>query len=288
MRSASVSFAVWGLAALCFVNSVNAQEQRGRVFRTEIYNGGTRTVRYNAAGLSPGESQSLRELERLENETSYLRSLEELKKEYVASERVLEPYRRSVQQMEYGVDRTMSVGGYAGGWGYNPGVYAGWGGFPSYAVGAYGWGGYGAYAPMYGTRTVTRSLAAGMGDEGVMKANISRTIAAQATEEYATIVDRSGERALARASASPTLRVALGMPADRGTRPDGGTRPAAAAERTPVTLTLTSGETVRGVKLEEKGNWFIVTLAGGKTLRLRESEVSRIETAPSGTKPASD
>jgi hypothetical protein len=288
MRGASVSFAVWSLAALSFVNTVSGQEQRGRVVRTEIYNGGTRTVRYNGAGISPGEAQSLRELERLENETSYLRSLEDLKKEYVASERILEPYRRSVQQMEYGVDRSMGYGAFAGGYGYAPAVYAGWGGFPSYAVGTYGWGGYAPYGfGAYGMGSESRSLATGMGgNEGVMKANIARTIAAQATAEYASAVDRAAERAVVRASASPTLRVALGMPAERAPKAGGDIR--TVATDSPVTLTLTSGEVVRGQKYEEKGNWFIVTLSGGKTLRLRENEVARIETSPTGVKPASD
>ncbi|MGL4552656.1 MAG: hypothetical protein ACRC33_15895 [Gemmataceae bacterium] len=277
MRSASVSFAVWGLVAL----SAAGQEPGGRVNRVEIYNGATRTVRYNAPGLSPGESQSLRELERLENEAHFLREVDALKREYVASERSLEPVRRSVQRSLYGTDTTTtSLSGFATGSDY-PTVVGSFGAYPAYPYRGF------ASAGTFGDRTTTnRSLENGVGDEGVLKAALARTIAQQATAEHAAAVSRAHELAVARAS-SPALRVAMGIPAEgRAARADG-IRPVA-DDSSPVTLTLKGGETVRGVRVEEKGAWFTVTLAGGRQMRVRESEVVRIETAPGGVKPASD
>jgi len=280
MRRAFVSIAVWGLALLS-VAPASGQEPRGGVVRTEIYNGATRTVRYNSADLSPGEARSLQELERLENEISYLRDLDGVKREYVASERILEPHRRLVQQALYGVNVTgTSYTGYSGG-AYPTGVRgAGWGGY------GYGYGGYGDSITSGGGTTVNRSLSNGVGYEGALKTALATTIAGQATAEYALAVSSASDRALVRASGSPTLRVAMGLPADGRGRADGAFRPVAGEVESPVTLTLASGEKVRGTRMDEKGNWIIVTLSGGRQLRLRESEVVRIETAPSGTKPA--
>jgi len=258
------------LSALVSAVPANAQS-RDRVARIEIYNGATRTVNYVAPDLSPGEALSLREMERLENETGYLRDLSALKREYAASERQLEPYRRLVQQQLYGISisdtATSSFVSYpAGAWGR----------------GGWGWaGGYGMGVPAVGgnTSAVTHSLANGMGDEGVMKSAMALAIAQQSTADYASTVDRAYDRAMARVSASPALRASLRLPERRES---GSIRTAGSEEASPVVLTLKNGDKVRGTKMEEKGNWLVVTMPGNRTLRLRESEVVRIETAPSG------
>lgn len=262
MRTVLPLFAA--LAALLSALPVAAQTRNG-VSRIEIYNGGTRTVRYVATDASPGEAASLREMERLENETGYLRDLSDLKREYVVSERRLEPYRRLVQQTLYGIDTTgTTFSTFAA---YPPGAW-GRGTWPFASVGAFP--AYGAFpAAIGGDRsTVTRSLATGMGDEGVLKAAMAGVIAQQSTADYAATVDRSYDRAVAR----------IGGAREPRRLDSGAVRPAGAEDENGVVLTLKGGDQVRGTKLEEKGNWMIVTLPGNRQLRLRESEVVRIET----------
>src|SRR5262245_19490890 len=84
---------------------------RPGVQQMEIFNGGTRTVRYFGRDLSPSESTMLRELERLENESGYVGDLQSLKRQYVASERLLETNRALVQQSLYGREISTSASG---------------------------------------------------------------------------------------------------------------------------------------------------------------------------------
>src|SRR5262249_11291946 len=88
-------------------------EEKPRIHRMEIYNNGVRTVRYfGSAGLSRGEDSVMRDLERAENEMSYIDVLQVVKSLYLASERILEPHRRIVQEQLYGLSSTTS--GFAG------------------------------------------------------------------------------------------------------------------------------------------------------------------------------
>src|SRR5258708_5025957 len=80
----------------------DAARPPGGVGPIEIYNGPNRTVHYVAPTLSPSERSALRDLARAENESAYADDLLALKREYVGSERALEPYRRSIQQQLYG------------------------------------------------------------------------------------------------------------------------------------------------------------------------------------------
>jgi len=271
--------------------SSRALNGKDKVHRMEIISGLTQNVRYFGTTLTPDEASTVRELERLENEMAYVRNLIALKQQYVTSERVLEPHRREVQLQLYGVDITQSSYGAAtAGFGY----YNRLGALPAYT-----YAGYGGYAaPMVGLgagfdRTVSYSLANGVGYEGPVKEALSKTLAQQATPEYAASLERSYDRLALRASASPTLRVALGLPRPAETRRERDAIRTVAGEvdrpTAPVVLTLKSGEVVRGKKMTEQKDWIVVDRVGGGRVRIRASEVVRIDETPTGgIRPASD
>jgi hypothetical protein len=260
------------------------------VHRMVIRNGATQTVHYIAGrDVSPGDAATLRDLEGAENEAMYAHDLQRLKMQYVASERQLEPERRFVQMALYGQSINVSdAGGYAGGLGgYGPGFRFG-GGYPYYGYGGlgYGYGGLGWGGGIYGSSSasVNRSLANGMGDEGVLKNMISQVIAQEATPNYRATAMRNYNAAVARAGESNTLRVALGLPERKAGGPN---RYAAAESEAPFVLTLKNGEQVAGAKMTTEGDFYVVETATRK-VRVLKSEVTRIDEAKAAVKPASE
>jgi hypothetical protein len=246
--------------------SPDVAKQPAGVGRIEIYEGPRRTVQYVAPNLSPGEQAALNDLARAENETAYANELLALKRLYVDSERTLEPYRRFIQQQLYGfsTDSTSSgfvssgFGGFGGG-GFFPYVF----GDNAYGT---GWGG-----GLFGgaTTTTSRSLANGMGDEGVMKAAFARQIASQADPAFAAGAARDMGVAMGRIGASEQLAKSFGL--NRGN-----IAPAAAATAPHIVLTLKNGDKVDGTLYGEDADWFRVDTATG-TVSVRKSEVTKVE-----------
>jgi len=72
------------------------------VHRMVIINGKDRIVHYFSKSGSAAEQAALRNLERAENEASYADALQELKRQYVATESAMEARRRQVQMQLYG------------------------------------------------------------------------------------------------------------------------------------------------------------------------------------------
>jgi hypothetical protein len=257
------------------------------VHRMVIRNGATQTVHYIAGrDVSPGDAATLRDLEGAENEAMYASDLQRLKMQYVASERLLEPERRFIQMALYGQSITVSgnsgYSGYLGGSGYR---FAG--GYPFYGYSPYGgYGAYGGGGMVYGgsSATVNRSLANGMGDEGVLKNMLSQVIAAEATAPAMATAMRNYNAAVARAGQSNALRVALGLPEAKA----GGPNPyryAAAESSAPVVLTLKNGRTVEGSKMTTEGDFYVIETPT-RRVRVVKSEVAGIDEAKSGVKPA--
>lgn len=276
------------LAASVFGEGPSARRTatRGRVTRMDILDGSRQTVRYFGDNVSPGESSTLRDVERLENEKNYLNNLQTLKDQYVVSERLLEAHRRMVQLQLYGRDITKSSYGntYAasyGGYGYNYpsfGWYNGWGGGMSPSVSA----------SAGSSQTERLSLAEGVGPESAIKQAMAGVLAQQSTPEYAAKVDRAYDMALLRASGSPALSVAMGMPAPGRSNPTPGVGYDATPLPAPVVLTLQDGEKVYGRKLTEKGDFYIVEQASGSE-EVRKSAVMRIQRGKAaGVVPATD
>jgi hypothetical protein len=256
------------------------------VHRMVIRNGAVQSVHYIAGrDVSPGDAATLRDLEGAENEAMYARDLQRLKMQYVASERLLEPERRFIQMALYG--QSINVGanngfsGYLGGPGYRFG-----GGYPYYGLSPYGGWGFGGLGTVFGSTSasVNRSLANGMGDEGVLKNMLSQVIAADATPNAMAAAMRNYNAAVARAGQSNGLRVALGLPEAKAGAPSP-YRYAAAESRAPVVLTLKNGQTVEGSKMTPEGDFYVIDTPTRK-VRVLKSEVAGIDEAKSGVKPA--
>ncbi len=278
---------------------------RPGVHRMEINNGSAQTVRYFGVRLSPGESAALRDLERGENEVAYLRNLQDLKRQYVSDERQLEATRSQAQQEFYG--RYMGTGGYGGlgnvasldvdgnylaALNLRSGYYAGqgFGGVYGsyYAPSVYSGLGYGrGITGLLGSGTLASGQGYGSGIVDPLKDSLASVIAKQATPEYAALVDRDLDRAIAQAGASKTLSVALGLP-DASRESDSYIRPAAAETEpvAPVVVTLKDGTVLRGSKLEETKDWVIVVTAKGRKTRVRPTEVVRIDEGKGAVVPA--
>jgi hypothetical protein len=250
------------------------------VSRMEIYEGPNRTVYYFGSGASSSEKATLSELQRAENEMDYLNKLQTLRRLYVNNELTLQPQRLYVQEQLYGTQISYGQTSLMAGYGF--GGY-GMGGFNNY-VNAYGpytssfypyGGGFSGYLGG-GSTNVVRSLAYGMGDEGVLKNNIAPVIAQQmGSPEYAQKVIHDYHTALADASASP--RLARGLRLD-GRRPGEGVPVEFGRDRPPVTLTLKSGDRVEGSTMKEEGDFYVVDTPRGQT-SVRKSEVVRIDKA---------
>jgi hypothetical protein len=226
--------------------------------RIEVYDGPQRTVHYVAPDLSPGEQAALSDLARTENEAAYADELLALKRSYVDSELLLEPYRRSIQQQLYGYSTTSTYSGYVSSGGYYP--YVGWSGY-----------GYGGDPSYFGgaTTTVSRSLANGVGYEGPLKDAMARKIAADAGPEYADGAARAKSVALGRIAGSERLAKSFNLTGSNVV-------PAAAISAPHITLTLKSGEKVDGTLYGEDADWFRVDTASG-TVSVRKADVNRVE-----------
>jgi hypothetical protein len=187
------------LALGFFASSVYCQD----VHKMEILNGSTRTVHYFADRATPQEHAALAELTRLENESALADELVLLRRQYVNDERLFEAHRTNVQRLLYGYSTQYSAGLYPEYWpGY--GWNWGWGG---YSFGNWG-GGLGVYPYLYGGYygTSSRSLAHGVGDEGRIKTEMARTLAAQATPGYAAEVNQALQKVRSSADLPKSLR----------------------------------------------------------------------------------
>jgi len=273
-----------------------ARQRRGSVTKMEIFNGPSRTVRYFGTNLSPAEASTVRELETLENESTYARDLQTVKREYVRSEQVLEPSRRVYQQVIYNPDNLLWP------------TYAAWPG--AYGYGGYGYGGYGgygapsahasyfrtpfvntAYLPLSGPGYSYLGASGGVGGlpdalpaESRIKDAMSAVIAREATPEYVTQLERATERVAMRATVSPTLRVAFGLPDPKTAlreRYDYRLAEGEVSGPSRITLTLKGGDQIRALKMREDGDWFVIDTAE-ESLRIRQSEVVRISRPRNG------
>jgi hypothetical protein len=227
--------------------------------RLEIYEGPNRTVYYFGGG-TPAERRNLMALELAENDLTYAQNLHALKRQYVNSERILEPQRRYVQEQLYGVQISYGTYNSLAGYGFGYGGYA----YP-YAY-PYNWGGYGMTAANGylggGYTSFVRSLQFGMGDEGVLKSAFAPVIARDAASpDYMAQALTNYSAALARVGPLPQD----GRSGDWG----------------PVTLTLNDGKKVEGTAMHEKGDWYVVDIDGGGKTYVRKTEVKRIDQSKS-------
>jgi hypothetical protein len=265
----------------------------GSVHRMVIQEGPNRQVRYFATGnLSASDRLATYDLERAENELSYLRDLQRLKNQYVQSERTMEPQRRIVQQQLYG-KRThygSSNTSYVNYGSYGYGIYGGYGypgvtgynvGYPFWHAGYAGYGGYGGYGypggamGSVGTNSYSedRSLQYGIGDEGRMKTALVQSVARDATPENAAAALRNYEAAVERAATSPVLSRDLGLKKSSNAAPS---QAPTYTKGSKVTIWVGNDKYVGTVK-DDRPDWVIIQTDKAEAT-VRKSEITRSET----------
>jgi hypothetical protein len=229
------------------------QEGPGGVHRMEIFNGPTRTVEYIYSGLSPSEESSVREMQRAANEALLADDLLALRRQYVSSERALEARRREVQNLLYGYNAEASntFTASAGGW------YGGLGGYPY--LSAYPYVSPNGYLPASYAASFSGSTM-----NSLIKTAMARTIAAQATPEYASQANQALQTAMARGSQSDTIRTALGMSKKEPVAAAGFETTMQGADVV-VTRTLEGkNEKVEGKVIREDRDWLVVDTKDGR------------------------
>ena len=276
-----------GVAALALAHgrqAVAADPPPGSVHRMVIQEGSHRSVHYIASGnLSTGDRQAASDLERTENELTYLRDLQQLKHLYIRNELSLEPWRHYMQRQLYGrqvysggTNSTYAnympndIYGVAGAWGLG-GVYS------PFGLG-YGRGYSGGLA--YASRSAqsygeTRSLQFGMGNEGVLKNAIVGVIGRQSSPEYNAAAMRDYESAVSRAANSPALSRDLGLSKSNAPAPSGEPAFTKGAKAT----IWVGNEKYTGTIKDDRPGWVVVQTDKAE-VTVRKSEISRAEVTP--------
>jgi hypothetical protein len=250
------------------------------VHQMTIYNGPNRTVRYFTTSPSLSEQNALRDLERAENEAQYAGDLLDLRRQLVSSEMALDPARRYMQDIMYGMSRDRSrssslsgsdylvgsinggviggaFGGWGGGWGYPYGDV-----FNNVAVGP-------SYSQNRSVRTV-ENVAYGIGPDGVIKEALAPVIARQATPEYAAQTTKAYQDALASAVGATSRPARAGQEVV-------GAGGLGSLYRPMVNVLMKGGEKIEGLLVKEDPDWLLIDTEK-EEVRVRTSEVARITT----------
>jgi hypothetical protein len=273
------------LASPAFSQPRPAADEGPAVHRLEITNGPVRSVHYVGQGMSPGDRAALRDMERAENELALADAAFFLKAQYLGNETYLQGRRTGVQNLLYGYNAAVQnaglsayagwPGGWGGGWAYGvPNV------LPTYASYPFGFGGgYGGFGGVAAAATQESvfSLAAGVGDEGVLKTAMAPVVAQAMTPEYRAAAARNLDVALARVGASDALRTALklGPRREPGAALVGYEKPAAGAALEVTRKVDGKDVKLAGTYVGEDDDWLVLQTPEGKR-SLRKSEVVEI------------
>lgn len=248
------------------------------VHRMEIVNGTAGiSVHYFGKGLAPTEMAALRDLERAENEASFAANLASLRQLYLRNEMEMETVRHRTAMLEYGSATTRTfgggVGGYVGGMGLsnnyalvnNP-LYGAAGLYPGQLANNPLYPN--VYTPGYwgndfgGTVTTMASLQFGMGDEGVIKNEIVKAMAAHNTPETLAATYRGLDSAADRVTSLPRVRDGLGQPE------------VPADVVVALTVTTKEGKEIKGNLVRQDADWLYLT-TDTEELSIRKSDVLR-------------
>jgi hypothetical protein len=277
--------ALLGLLALTLAHgrqAAAADPPPGSVHRMVIQEGPNRSVHYITSGnLSTSDRLAAYDLERTENDLTYLRNLQQLKHLYVRNELSLAPWRHYLQRQLYG--RQVYSGGYNSTYAnYIPneiyGVSGAWGYYGSHSPYGYAFGYPGGLA--YASRIAqaygeTSSLQYGMGNEGVMKNAIVGAIARQALPEYTTAAMRDYEAAMSRAANSPVLSRDLGLSKSNAPAPSGEPTFSKGAKAT----IWVGNEKYAGTVKDDRPGWLVLQTDKAE-VTVRKSEITRAEVPP--------
>lgn len=275
-----------GVAALTMTfdrQTAAAEPPPGSVHRMVIQEGVNRSVYYVTSGnLSSGDRLAAADLERTENELTYLKNLQRLKHQYVKSELSLEPQRSYMQRQLYG--RRVSSSGYNATYAnYVPngvyGVAGTYGYHPFYSPYGYGYGnGFGYPGSAFSSRSAsayseTRSLQFGMGNEGSLKNAIVQVIARQTSPDHAAAALRDYQTAVSRASASPVLSRDLGLSKKDVSAPSAGPT---FTKGNKATIWI-GNDKYEGTVKDDLPGWVVLKTDKAEVM-VRKSEISRAET----------
>jgi hypothetical protein len=248
-----------------------AADNEPRTHRLVIENGSSSTVHYISKDLSPGEESALRNLERAENGLAAAGQLMDLRSLYVKNELALERRRGQVNPLLYGYSSQHSASAFAGG-------YADLGGYPYGSFGAfgypYGMGGFGSAWGSSASSSALNSLAPGIGNEGVIKNEMARTLTDPSASAAYAQAARAYDAAVARV-ADTRVGKSIGLVAHEqvvGPR---------------VTLVMKKGnENIAGNLVNDDGEWITVD-TDKEEVTVRKADVDRITRVKSNVKPAS-
>jgi hypothetical protein len=198
-----------------------------KVYKTEIYNGPTRTVQYRARNVTLSDRVLLRELSDAESD----------------------PPPAVVTTVTPGLVQT--------------------------GIGA-------ALAPTVTTSVIPVAATAGSAVDAVSSA-LTGDVVPISTDDSGALRQQRRFMALARVGGSPRLRAAFGLDETPVVTTPPSVKPIVGDEErvaAPTTiLTLTSGRRIACSSVEEGRLWVVATTTAGKTLKLRPSDVLRIEDA---------
>jgi hypothetical protein len=242
------------------------------IYRIVINQGDRRTVEVVGKGdVSPSQIAAEQDAARAETEANFVGELQDLKRQYVANERLFAQQRFTKQMQLYGnsISSTNSSALVFGD-GYRGYGYGGWG---------WGWGGGWGYPGgitgyLSNTTTVNQDLSIGAGPEGSLQTELSRVIAAQATPEYAAVVRRNLGNALAYRDDPKKGKGTL--TADEPTAK--------------ATLTLKNGKEITGLLLKSRDKEWINLQVDKSVVRVRSSDVAmqKLEPVKEGARFAVD
>ena len=258
----------------------------GAAHRMEIQNGRNIGIRLFGKDLSPSEMAALRDLERAENEANYADMMADLRYTYLRNELDMEARRHNVQLALYGTSVYSTTGGFLGGAYASPAAFQmGYAALPnglSLVANPFGaatvYPGQAAFNRLYpnvytpgywgdnftGTVSTFDSLQNGMGDEGVMKNEIVKGMAAGYNRDSVAAAHRNLDNAINRLAYMKDVRDALnaGQPG----------RVVPAATPGAVTLTLKDNKEIKGNLVGEDGD-FLVVQTENEEVRVRKDDV---------------
>jgi hypothetical protein len=242
-----------------------------RIHVITINQGTRRTVEIVGTGdVSPSWLAAEQDRARAMNEANYVAELQDLKRQYIANERLFAARRHEVQMQQYGNSSTttnsssLAYGDGYRGFGY---PYWGWSGNGGYPAGILG--------SLSNSTTTTRDLSMGVGPEGALQTDMARVIASQSTPDFAATASRNFTNSAAVAKAAYEASKSgkpIGVGHETGWK---------------ATLTLTNGKEVSGLLLDSDDPDFYMLKDGDNVISIRKSKVDMMKREPAKPKARS-
>lgn len=256
--------------------------------RMEILSGPNVSVRYFGRDLAPTEMAALRDLEHAENTANNANAMAALRHLYMSNEMQMENRRHIVQMALYGFNTSSTFGAVSGGAVAAPfmgatgipnnyslvqnpyypvsGLFPGQSATNPYFPNVYTPGFFGGDTGLSGTVTTAQSLHFGMGDEGPIKTEVAKAMAAGYTPESSAAALRGLDAAAARVASLPKLRDGAGGGGEGGK--------IALVDYPTLTVTTKDGKELKGKLVREDADWLYLQ-TDTEEVSIRKSDVNR-------------